>query len=406
MFREHSQASRGNRYSSRTFDNNFNSCADITEPFKSFQDSLQDTISHSPTLSRLLEKSTGLTSTLSTSTRAELEVLDELKLQTFEKGSKALDEMQSSITQATIQLRDGLVSQAREFVDKHPESVHELEDLTHKVVEGTEDLAQNVGRAVKSGLSTTYRGLKNLYSTVVEIETKIGLLSLPKSERAESIFQANRVGHAQESLDTHIPALIPDPQISRFTALSKEPLIGLIDSGFNANNPDIDRNRLIIGQDRVSQDDDPLLNSGEKGEHGTAMLGIIRATQNNGIGIDGINGKSPIWLGRAIGSGKVASSIAEFVDYSKNAGYQNAVLNLSMDLTQINSDGSVSTRTRLTDQEREAIAYAQQNCVIIVVAAGNNGGALSSWSHARSLTTLSWLGQQMENNVQLILMQG
>lgn len=136
-----------------------------------------------------------------------------------------------------------------------------------------------------------------------------------------------------------------------------------------------------MGRDRVDNDNDPLL-GGEGSEHGTHVLGIIGATQGNGIGIDGINDDAPIWLGRAIGSGKWAESLREFVDAAKASGQPKAVVNLSFDLTQTNPDGSVTTRYELTPQERQAIEYARQNGVMIVVAAGNNGATMSALGQA------------------------
>jgi surface antigen len=50
---------------------------------------------------------------------------------------------------------------------------------------------------------------------------------------------------------------------------------------------------------------------------------------------------------------------------------------LSLDLTQIDGEGNVTTRYEFTPQEREAIEYARQNGVLLVVAAGNDGGVMS-----------------------------
>ncbi|MEH1897618.1 MAG: S8 family serine peptidase [Nostoc sp.] len=163
---------------------------------------------------------------------------------------------------------------------------------------------------------------------------------------------------------------------------SDQPLIGVIDTGFNAKNPDIDYSRVKLGKDLVDNDKNPLLADGEGSEHGTHVLGIIGATEGNGIGIDGINDQAPIWVGRAIGSGKWAESLKEFVDEFKTSGQPNGVVNLSFDLTQTNPDGSVTTRYELTPQEREALEYARQNGVIVVVAAGNDGGTMSALGQA------------------------
>jgi len=161
-----------------------------------------------------------------------------------------------------------------------------------------------------------------------------------------------------------------------------QPLIGIIDTGFNGKNPDIDYNRIILGSDLLDNDDNPLLETGEGNEHGTHVLGIIAATQGNGIGIDGMNDDAPVWLGRAVGSGKWAESLREFVDAAKASGQPNAVVNLSFDLTQTHADGTVTTRYELTPQEREALEYARQNGVMVVVAAGNEGSTMSALGQA------------------------
>ncbi|KKD39169.1 S8 family serine peptidase [Limnoraphis robusta] len=169
-----------------------------------------------------------------------------------------------------------------------------------------------------------------------------------------------------------------EPPVQFEFATENQPLVGIIDTGFSGNNPDIDYSRITWGSDKVDGDADPTLAEGEGNEHGTHVLGIIAAQQNNGIGIDGINDNAPIWAGRAIGSGKWAESLVEFVDAAKASGQPNAVVNLSLDLTQINPDGSVTTRYELTPQEEAAIAYAQKHNIIVVVSAGDNPGTMSA----------------------------
>lgn len=188
-------------------------------------------------------------------------------------------------------------------------------------------------------------------------------------------------------IDNPVPILPVDPTFTnkppKFNFKKEaQPLIGVIDTGFNANNPDIDYDRVKSGKDLVDNDNNPLISNGNGNEHGTHVLGIIGATQDNGIGIDGINDKAPVWVGRAIGSGKWAESLKEFVDEFKASGQPNGVVNLSFDLTQTNPDGSVTTRYELTPQEREALEYARQNGVIVVVAAGNDGGTMSALGQA------------------------
>ncbi|MEQ8756921.1 MAG: S8 family serine peptidase [Coleofasciculus sp. G1-WW12-02] len=200
-----------------------------------------------------------------------------------------------------------------------------------------------------------------------DFETGSGLLN---------IAAAVHLAKATKSLDVDVPI-----RWLKFEK-SKQPLIGVIDTGFNGSNPDIDYSRVTLGRDHVDGDDNPLFEGDEGNEHGTHVLGIIAATQDNGIGVDGINDQAPLWLGRAVGSGKWAESLREFVDAAKASGQPNAVVNLSFDLTQTNPDGTVTTRYELTPQEREAIEYARQNGLLVVVAAGNDGGTMSALGQA------------------------
>ncbi|GAB4199014.1 MAG: hypothetical protein Fur006_49350 [Coleofasciculaceae cyanobacterium] len=156
-----------------------------------------------------------------------------------------------------------------------------------------------------------------------------------------------------------------------------QPLIGVIDTGLNGSNPDINSFHVHLGHDYVAGDGNPLLQAGEGSEHGTHITGIIAATQDNGIGINGINDQAPIYVTRAIGSGQWAQALTEIVDAAKESGQPNAIANLSLDLTQVNADGSVTTRYEFTPEERAALEYARQNHVLIVAAAGNDGGVMS-----------------------------
>ncbi|NJL67228.1 MAG: S8 family serine peptidase [Microcoleus sp. SM1_3_4] len=191
------------------------------------------------------------------------------------------------------------------------------------------------------------------------------------------------VSRLEEMVDRLIQPPIQPPlqsiDASQFDfPVENQPIIGVIDTGFAGNNPDIDYSRITWGKDRVDGDPDPRIEPGKGNEHGTHVLGIIAATQNNGVGIDGINEKAPIWAGRAIGSGQWAESLVEFVNTAIESNQPNAVVNLSLDLTQINPDGSVTTRYEFTPEERAAIEYARQNNVLLVVAAGNDGGVMSA----------------------------
>lgn len=108
------------------------------------------------------------------------------------------------------------------------------------------------------------------------------------------------------------------------------------------------------------------------GQHGHDMLKTIQTG----------NPDATILLADGVGTGTWPDSLTQFVDTSKAAGKSQAVVNLSFDLTQQNPDGSITTRQELTTQEKSALAYAQQNGVLVVASAGNEGGAMSALGRA------------------------
>jgi len=122
---------------------------------------------------------------------------------------------------------------------------------------------------------------------------------------------------------------------------AQQPLVGVIDQGFGA------------------------------GEHGAEVVKTIAQS----------NPQSPAWLGGGVGNGTWANSLNKFVDAAKTLGKQ-AVANLSFDLTEKGSDGSVRTRSQLTKAEQQALTNAHDNGVLIVASSGNQGGSMSALGQA------------------------
>jgi hypothetical protein len=157
-----------------------------------------------------------------------------------------------------------------------------------------------------------------------------------------------------------------------------QPLVGVIDTGFAANNPDIDYSRITLGQDRVDGDANPLVSAGESDKPVSPALEIIGATQNNGKGIDGINDDAPLFAARTSGSSEqLAQSLIEFVDAAKADSQPNAIVNINLNLTEVKQDGTIVPR-ELKPAERAAMAYAQKHNVLVVVPAGDNSGEMSA----------------------------
>ncbi|MEG4225743.1 PA14 domain-containing protein [Microcoleus sp. N9_B2] len=265
------------------------------------------------------------------------------------------------------------------FVDSFPASSEVDYSLSANLIARLESMKQslnNLGSADDPGGNSSNETLIARLESVVQRLMSFNE-STPVSDNTVTL-----VSRLEETVDRlTIPPIqppLPSIDIVQFDfPVENQPIIGVIDTGFAGNNPDIDYSRITWGQDKVDGDADPTIEPGKGNEHGTHVLGIIAATQNNGIGINGINEKAPIWAGRAIGSGKWAESLVEFVNTAIESNQPNAVVNLSLDLTQVNPDGTTTTRYEFTPEERSAIEYARQHNVLLVVAAGNDGGVMS-----------------------------
>ena len=132
--------------------------------------------------------------------------------------------------------------------------------------------------------------------------------------------------------------------------------IAIIDSGVDANHPDLKAN-LVPGYDFIRDNVHPKDDLG----HGTQVAGIVAAANGNGIGISGGAPRCrimPLRVLDANGEGTVAD-LAEAIIYAADGGAR--VLNLAL--------GTYAA----SDTLREAVEYAAARNCVVVAAGGNNG---------------------------------
>lgn len=134
-------------------------------------------------------------------------------------------------------------------------------------------------------------------------------------------------------------------------------IVAVIDTGIDSDHEDL-AGRVM---DEVNLSDSPV--AGDLNGHGTHIAGIIAADAYNGIGIDGVapgclllNVKATDDRGRCD-----AKEIANGIVWAADKGA--SIINISLRVDEPSS------------QLEEAVAYAWSKGVLIVAAAGNDGGS-------------------------------
>ncbi len=151
-------------------------------------------------------------------------------------------------------------------------------------------------------------------------------------------------------------------------------VVAVIDTGVDLAHPDLadrilrDTEGEVIGLDLVG--DDPTDRHG----HGTLVAGIIAATSGNGEGIAGVAPRArvmPIRVLDEAGAGS-ARNVGTAIRWAVDNGAD--VINLSLESLR-DEEG----RSAGPGAPPEAVEYAWENDVVVVVASGNNGSALSAY---------------------------
>jgi hypothetical protein len=70
------------------------------------------------------------------------------------------------------------------------------------------------------------------------------------------------------------------PEITPNLPQQNQPLIGIIDTGFVANNPNINYSQIRLGKDLIEGDNNPLQQPNQENQHGDTILEIISHSHN------------------------------------------------------------------------------------------------------------------------------
>jgi subtilisin family serine protease len=138
-------------------------------------------------------------------------------------------------------------------------------------------------------------------------------------------------------------------------------IIAIVDTGVDLLHPDLKNKIKSSGRDYVNNDFDATDDNG----HGTMVAGIAAAETNNNEGVAGVAWNSkilPVKVAGADGYGE-EDKVAEGIRWAVDNGA--SVINLSM--------GSVEPALLI----RDAVKYAYDKNVVVVVSAGNNNGPVN-----------------------------
>ena len=279
--------------------------------------------------------------------------------------------------------------------------------INKKFVEG-EVLVKYKLNVTAEAQQYTATNLGGRSSTLVGKKLKLAKIKLQEGIDVIAAIQAYKadpnVEHAQPNYIYHTTAIPNDPSYSQLWGMSntgqtisnssyptnnpgivgndvdaelawdqitdcRSAVVAVLDTGINYTHTDLAGNMWDgsgsgfpnHGFDFVDNDNDPMpIGGGE--HHGTHVAGTIGAIGNNSLGVAGVCWQASIMSVRvlgATGSGSTADVITG-IEFASDNGAK--VINMSL-------GGEVAFDTLFSD----AITYARNNDVVVVVAAGNGG---------------------------------
>jgi hypothetical protein len=142
--------------------------------------------------------------------------------------------------------------------------------------------------------------------------------------------------------------------------------VALVDSGILKTHEDLTGGRVLQGHDYVNNDNEPNDDCG----HGTHTAGIVGATTNNGLGIAGTSQAKVLEMKALAKSTGLFSSGCS----GSTAGIAQAIIDAADQGAKVIS---MSIGGASSSAMQNAVNYAYNKGVILVAAAGNDGGSNS-----------------------------
>jgi hypothetical protein len=320
-----------------------------------------------------LVKGSSLTAPLIQSTQQVLERAEGILEVRYHDARDTVSHGTDSLRSSAAQLRSQASESIQEWIEAHPETVDKV-SIIHKQINAFADEAGiQVGSKAKHVATRFFQSVQQVYDQTERLVWATPQVACNFKEWAsEVVLQGKEMAAATlEASQQRLTNVVHLPLNARGNQ-SDQALIWIADTGFNQDNPYIYRNQIQLGGDFIDNDANPLTKQGEGNEHGTGTLGIIQS----------LSPAANLFVSRVSEAQDVAFSIRQFVEKKQELGSRVAIFNLSSELVQTSSDGIVTLRDKLTAQEFDAIAEAQKHGVLLVVAAGNDDGAMSPWQQA------------------------
>ncbi|MCU0545044.1 MAG: DUF4114 domain-containing protein [Oscillatoriaceae cyanobacterium Prado104] len=156
------------------------------------------------------------------------------------------------------------------------------------------------------------------------------------------------------------------------------PLVGFItETGLTVNNPAGEKSAIVAQQKPANSTTNSSPSASAGNSSIDSMADRLETAQSNGTIVNNNPQQQPVAKPENTSVNWVQNLI-KFVDDAKVSKQPHAVVNININLTETQPDGTVIPRSKLTAEERAAIAYAHQNNVIVVVPAGDNPGTMSA----------------------------